>query len=41
MTQQDLADKLGISRQQLNNVINGKVENLAIELQLLETLCVK
>lgn len=31
MKQKDLALELGISRQQLNNVLNGRVEHLRIE----------
>lgn len=34
LTQQQVANDLGVSRQQLNNVINGIVENLPLEEKL-------
>lgn len=38
MKQVDLANELGVHKQQLNNVINGKVENLKLEEKILERL---
>lgn len=37
-TQIELAKKMGVSKQQLNNVLNGLVENLKIEERLLSWL---
>lgn len=34
LTQQQVANDLGVSKQQLNNVINGIVENLPLEEKL-------
>ena len=38
LTQVDIAKKLGVSRQQLNGVINGRVENLNLELEVMKLL---
>ena len=41
LTQTELAKYLGVSKQQLNNVINGKVENLLLEEKILQELNIK
>lgn len=38
ISQVQLASEIGCSRQQLNNIINGKVQNLKIENKIKERL---
>ena len=38
ITQVDLANELGVARQYLNSIINGKCENLLLETKILERL---
>jgi transcriptional regulator with XRE-family HTH domain len=41
VTQTEFAKYLKVSKQQLNNVINGKVENLILEEKILQELNIK
>lgn len=41
VTQTEFAKYLNVSKQQLNNVINGKVENLILEERILQELNIR
>lgn len=41
VTQTEFAKYLNVSKQQLNNVINGKVENLLLEERILQELNIR